>query len=274
MVERLKDAIEKARKARTDGEAGAAVPARLIGDAAKPWTDFSELAFDSTALKSNRVVSTEETDPAHLSFDILRTRISTMCRNQNWTRIAVTSPTKNCGETVVATNLAFSLARSAVTRLMLFDFDLRSPNLARTLAARDAASIEPYLTGQSDAAAHFKRIGENLAVALNDGPVSRSAELLQSPSVAQTLAKTLSDYKPTLTLFDLPPLLGSDDVIGFLGNVDCVMLIVGGGVTRPSELEECNQLLSGGPPVAGVVLNRAEMSGDEVYHVRYAYGDS
>ena len=49
-----------------------------------------------------------------------------------------------------------------------------------------------------------------------------------------------------------------DDVIGFLPQLDCVLLVVGGGVTKASEVTECERLLADQTHLLGVLLNKAE----------------
>jgi Mrp family chromosome partitioning ATPase len=72
---------------------------------------------------------------------------------------------------------------------------------------------------------------------------------------------------PDVILYDLPPLLAGDDVTGFLPNLDCVLLVIGGGLTKPSEVTECERMLEDHCPLLGVVLNMDE----GVSVKRYAY---
>ena len=63
-------------------------------------------------------------------------------------------------------------------------------------------------------------------------------------------------------------MLAGDDVTGFLPNLDCVLLVIGGGLTKPSEVTECERILEDNHcPLLGVVLNR----GEGVNIRRYAY---
>ena len=197
-------------------------------------------------------------------FDALRTRLLKALHDNRWSRVAITSPTKGCGKTMVACNLAFSLARQPETRCMLIDLDLRVPRVAERLGQRDPYAIEPFLCGDVPARDHLRRSGANLAFALNTTRVGNAAELVQSRRVAATLAATW-EHRPNVVLFDLPPMLTSDDVLAFLPNVDGVLLVVGGGETRAREIEECERLMADHTNFLGVVLNKAEGSATSPY---------
>jgi Mrp family chromosome partitioning ATPase len=299
MVERLKVAIEKARASRAGaasggeppwqtphspggepggasggvpGDAAGGVPAGRPGraPAADPWLALEEITLDPRLLARERIVTHDKSDPAHVAFDALRTRLLKALHDNRWSRIAITSPSKGCGKTMVACNLAFSLARQPETRSMLFDLDLRVPQLARRLGLRDGPAIESYLGGEIPPGKYLRRAGPNLALGLNAARVWNSAELIQSRRVAATLAATWELYRPNVVLFDMPPMLTSDDVLAFLPNVDGVLLVVGGGETKAREIEECERLMAEHTNFLGVVLNKAEDSGMPAYNYENA----
>ena len=120
---------------------------RAPGDAtahagASQWGALDEFTLDVAHLTRTRGVSYQKNDPAHVVFDVLRTRLLKVCKDNSWSRIAITSPTRGCGKTFVAANLAFSLARQAECRTVLIDMDLRLPELASTLGPTTPHSIE------------------------------------------------------------------------------------------------------------------------------------
>ena len=226
--------------------------------AADPWLALDEIALDPRTLLRERIVTRDKSDPAHVAFDALRTRLLKALHDNGWSRVAITSPTKGCGKTMVSCNLAFSLARQPETRCMLIDLDLRMPQIAQRLGQRDAYAIEPYLLGEVAPRDYFRRAGANLAIGFNTARVWNAAELVQSSRVAATLKASLELFRPNVVIFDLPPMLTSDDVLAFLPNVDGVLLIAGGGETKAGEIEECERLMAEHTNFLGVVLNKAE----------------
>ena len=80
------------------------------------WEALSRFALDPRHLARNRVISAGRTDPAHVAFNVLRTRILRALKARGWSRIGITSPSQGCGKTFVASNLALSLSRQASCR--------------------------------------------------------------------------------------------------------------------------------------------------------------
>lgn len=230
-------------------------PSYPVGVAAHPWDNLPELAHGFRADAE-----------AAMGFDILRTQLLQALLARGWRRIAVTSPTHGAGKSFVAANLAFSLARRPDSRTVLVDLELRRPALAGMLGAK-AAPIEGFLSG-APCERHFRRIGQTLAVGLNDRPVSRAAELLQSPAAGRALGSMIAQLDPEVVIYDLPPALGSDDLLAMLPQIDAVLLVADGTRTTAAEIRICERMLDNKVPLLGVVLNRAQ----DRDLTRYSYG--
>lgn len=271
MHERLKTAVDKALERRNrigvapqyGDESQAATLAQeslSVPDIASPvdnWLKLEETDHDRRTLERERIVTRHKTNPAHIVFDNLRTRLLRALDVHKWTRIAVTSPTKGCGKTMVSANLAFSLARQPEVNTMLLDMDLLAPSIARRLGIVERLNIEDLLTGATPADRYLRRIGSNLALGLNHQPVIDSAELMQSKRTAGLLANMLAIYRPRVVIYDLPPMLVSDDVIAFLPNVDAVLMIAAAGHTRPAEISECERIIAEHSNFLGILLNKS-----------------
>ena len=160
-----------------------------------------------------------------VTFDVMRTRLLQQMRANNWRRLAITSPGAGCGKSMITLNLGFSLARQADLRTVVAELDLRRPSLAKTLAIREPHSFASVLEGAAKFESNALRYGQNLAFATNQTAFRNPAELLHSPNVAPVLADIEARYDPSLIIFDLPPLLVSDDAMAFVSHVDCVLLV-------------------------------------------------
>ena len=288
MVERLKIAVEKARalreqavlpeKAPLEGltvTEPAAPPAEAPvqnvldqnndADWAAAWNALGSLDLDTRHLERNRVVAYGKDNPGHAGFDVLRTRMLAALARNGWTRVGITSPSKGCGKTFVATNLAFSMARQPNCRTILMDMDMRQPSIGKVLGAGHQDSLRWFLTGEIPAAKYLRRVGSNLAVGTNSGRMRDSAEVIQTPSTAHALNTMHKHLDPTVVIYDLPPMLACDDVTAFLPQLDCVLLIIGGGTSKPSDVTECETLLKDQCPLLGVLVNKAEGVAAESY---------
>lgn len=274
MVERLKAAIEKARTSRDGGggppERSAAPERGATGDAA--WSALGAIEIDPERLRAERIVSLDRTSPASVAIDQLRTRLVKLCKDRGWRRIGIASPTKGCGKSVVSVNLAFSLARNAEHRTILLDLDLRQSRLHGILGVTPAVSTVAALRHRAPLAKYLLRHGENLAFGLNDARERNAAEVLQSAASAAVLTEIVDLYEPDILLCDLTPLLGVDDALAFLSNLDAVIIVAAAGLTSAREVEEAERLIGKSTEIIGIVLNKYDRVDGDVY--AYAYDES
>ncbi len=238
--------------------AGAAPAAAAPVDPDAIWGRIESVSLDPRHLARRRVIGGDRHDPAHVAFDVLRTRLLQALKARGWSRVAVTSPSQGCGKTFVAANLALSLSRQASCRTVLMDMDLRLPRLAAVLGIEDPGSMHGFLTGAAPAERYLRRIRPNLAAGLNAHPVSDAAEVMQEPRTAAVLEAMQIALRPDVVLYDLPPALAYDDVIAFMPQVDGVLLVAGGGITQAADIRKCERLFADQVPLLGVILNRAE----------------
>ena len=236
------------------------------------WNNLLTIPVDEAALERNLVITASRRDPAHAAFDVLRTRLVQALSDNGWNRVGITSPTRDCGKTFTAVNLAITLSRYDNCRTVLMDMDLRNPSVGKVLGTTISASMGEYLRGSIPTEAYLRRMGQNnlnigghLAVGLNDRIEPFASELFQQPKTAEVLARMEAELKPDVVLFDLPPAMAQDDVIAFRPQFDCILLVIGGGMTTASEIREVSRRLGDGKPIVGVVLNKAEGEGVGTY---------
>ncbi|HEV7718492.1 MAG TPA: CpsD/CapB family tyrosine-protein kinase [Arsenicitalea sp.] len=231
-----------------------------------PWLAMPVLNADHRRLARSRIITLERSDPAHVAFDMLRTKISKTMRQNNWTTLAVTSPTSGCGKTTMALNLAFSFAKHKDLRTVLVDLDLRRPEVAHILGLKPKYSTERFLKGEAPVGHYFVRHGENLAIGASSEPVVHAAELLQDRRTSETLDGLRQLLRPDLVIFDLPPMLVNDDLMGFLSNIDCVMLVAAADASTIAEVDVCERELAEDSKLLGVVLNKCRYQPDDYYY--------
>lgn len=280
-MERLQAAIEKARAQRNDTrpavprtEAGAPhSPAIYQNDSsvlASNWQAFRQLDTAVPAFRDKHMAAFAGGSEA-AAFDMLRTRVIQQARSHNWRRIAVVSPQAGCGKTTTTANLAFSLSRNSDMRTMVFDFDMRRATLARMLGQKPDHTMADVLEGRVNFADHGLRHGSTLAFGLNSGPVQNSSELLQSNRTTAMLDEIDATWQPDLVLFDMPPLMATDDSFAFLKNVDCALLIVAAEETPMNQIDVAERQIAELTQVMGVVLNKCRMMGSAYGYDYSAY---
>lgn len=239
--------------------AAAAVPAPVADapavDSALLWQALPEMQARARTLRRNRIL-TFEGGPAATPFAVMRTRLLQQARTHGWKRIAITSPGASCGKTFLALNLAFSLGRQPDARTMLFEMDFRRPTMARTLGLKEPQDLAAVLEGRAEAGDILLRHGQNLAVASNRGRLSHPAEMLQSSRTAAVLDAISQRYQPGVMLFDMPPMMASDDTMAFMSRVDAVLLVAAAETTTIRQIDQAERELATQTSIMGVVVNK------------------
>lgn len=255
-IEHIWTAMQKSRliSARTRYAELVSPPSRAAHDTV--WQTLRSRTVNAARAVHEKVVTAARPSPARNAFDMMRTRVLAMLRENNWSTIAITSPTHGCGKSVVAANLAFSLANQKECRTLLVDLNLRRPGIAGVLDIANPPAIEEFLQGNTDLERFFVRFGDNLAVATNGRPVGLAAETLQSAETSKALAEMQRRLMPTVVLYDLPPMFAYDDMIAFLPNVDCAILVAEAEATTLAEVDACERELASRTSVLGIVLNK------------------
>ena len=189
-------------------------------------------------------------------IDGIRTRLLQHLASRDFCKVAIISPTPGAGKTTLALNLGFSLGRQTEQRTIVADADLRRPQMAKVLGVTTPHCFDRVLDGTATFADSAVRIGANLAFATTQGPVRHSAELLQSRRARTAIDTIQAGYAPTVMLFELPPVLDSDDAMAFLGHMDCALIIAGAERNSTREIDRVERDVASQTTVLGVVLNR------------------
>jgi Mrp family chromosome partitioning ATPase len=199
------------------------------------------------------------------AFDMLRTRLRQTVKQHGWINIAVVSPTKGCGSTFIAANLAASLSRVPSSRTVLMDFNMRRPGVAKALDmnASQTGDLHDFLAGDVAISDYIVRSSDTLALGLAAHAHMDAAEIMQDPATAASLLEMRRALRPDIVLYDMPPLLSHDDTSAFLPQLDGVLLVSDGTQTMAKHLAECERILDGHVPLLGVLLNRARASSIE-----------
>lgn len=265
-----------AYKKRKDGGAESAAPAEATAPNVRPLRlgaplrrsgigALSPYKPDAKQLAQARLIAAARHDPAYTVFDVLRTSLLSGLEARGWSQVAVTSATKGCGKSLVAANLAISLSRQDMGPTLLMDLDLRRPAQAPLWGVTAPLPLVPMLIGDVSPCDVLQRmapnemgIGEDLILGFNGRKEINASEVLRSTPTGVTLAEIQRVYRPAVTIYDMPPVLYHDDVLAFRSHLDAVLIVVGGGVSRPRDLHQLKKRLGDSVPILGVVLNRAE----------------
>ena len=276
-MEKLQAALARAREQR-DGTEGSrplrpeltarnksrrAAQAEAINAA---WNAIPMFEPSPKRLQASRIFAVEASHDAQY-FDILRTKLLLEMRKNSWTRIAITSATPNCGKTTIACNLIAGLGRQPEIRGIFVDMDLRRPAVSKLFGASPAASFEDVLNEAVPFEEQAMRLHDNTIVAMTTSPVRDPAQLINRAHTAELLDDLQATYQPDLMLFDLPPVLVSDETRAFLKLIDAVIIVAGAESSTVSQIDEVEREVAQYTNVAGFVLNKSQ-------HMEEGYGYS
>lgn len=231
---------------------------------------FQPVTLDRAVLEDNHILP-QITDPAALrAYKILRTRMLRRLEANQWHSFAVTGATAGEGKTLTSINLAMALAQDSNTWVFLVDLDLQRPKVASYLGLNNSLGergLTDFLLGE----ATFEQItyspgnAERLAVIPNFQAVANSSDLLTSPRMDELLRALEAETPRRVVIFDMPPVLASDDVLAFSPQIDGLLLVVAEGTTSRDALRGAKELLQE-MNLLGVVLNRSEAQQEGAYY--------
>lgn len=266
-MEKIKAAIAKVKSSKSKvSETSVKEKATAVSVQAKANYDIGNIEYTNTTvvtlnskhLERNRIVSHLSHNATAGVFDSLRTQLLQKMADNNWQTVAIVSPTPDSGKTLVSINLALSMAKQPQRTVLLADFDLRKPKVASYLGIQAKKSINDYLSGSANIDEILINPSiQRLIVMPTMQPVIGASEMLSSNKIVSLVEELKDRYESRIILFDLPPLLNADDAMVVLPHVDCVLLVVGNGVSTPDEIEDA-LLMIPQDRLLGTVYNMAD----------------
>ena len=271
-MEKLQAALAKARAQRegepvtraTRPELSARAKSRQVAETEAVdlvWGAVPLFEPTSRRLQQSRIFAADASvEGTH--FDILRTKLLLEMRRNNWTRIAITSAVAGSGKTTTACNLIAGFGRQPEVRGMLFDFDLRRPSVAKFFGATPEAGLVDVLEGKVPFEEQAVRLHPNTIVSMTNRPLRDPSQLLSKQRTTEMLDDIQDTYQPDVMLFDLPPVLVSDETRAFLKLVDAALIVAASDSTSVAQVDEVEREVSQYTNVAGVILNKCRFLDD------------
>jgi protein-tyrosine kinase len=267
-MEEIREAIERAKA--NNAIASKRRPS-VIGQANSTVRQFhaaEEAELATAHLQSQRIIAHNYQEAQSMAFDMLRTQVLQAMDLKEWRFLGITSPTPGCGKTVVAVNLALSIARLAERSVLLIDLDLRKPQVAGHLGLEPQYGIVSTLQNRSrlhDAIIPACIGDYRLAVLPAESRVSSSSDWMASSAMAEVFQTIKDQSQSQIVIVDLPPLLSSDDVLAIVPKLDCVLLVAAVGATTIPQINESKNLLHA-TELVRVVLNKVPLSKSAYYY--------
>lgn len=266
-MERIKEALERAREERQRLGGSAGDPARTGGTAPGQRIEYTQTRREPVSegfLREQRIVTAVSRGGYVESFRILRTQVLQRLQENHWNVLAVTSPGDNEGKTLTAINLAIILAKEASHTVLLVDADLRHPNVHTYFGVKSPRGLSEYLTGDLQLPELLFNPGgiDGLVVLPGGGALANSSEVLSSSKMVRLVEEMKTRYASRIVIFDLPPLLAAADVLAFAPYMDAVLVVAEAGKTQTDDLNYAQELLAR-TNIIGTVLNKSRYQPEE-----------
>jgi capsular exopolysaccharide synthesis family protein len=200
-------------------------------------------------------------------FRALATRLENLRQKRELTCLQVTSGVISEGKTLVAGNLAVTLATHAGCKVLLLEGDLHRPTLASKLGLSQLPGLSHWWAGEEKLARYLYRLDEMPLWFLGAGSAcDQPSQILQSARFVEEFAKLRGQFD--WIVVDSTPMSPTVDANLWSRLVDGMILVVREGVTPVRAIKSGLAGLDNAKLV-GVVLNEASEFDQADYEGQY-----
>jgi len=275
-MSRLYEALQKA----SGGEASAALasvpalagPAAAVGEAEVTVTGLNEVATLSIpARPENRLVALwDERGVGAERIRTLATRLKSLQQRRSLKKLLIASCVQDEGKSVIAANLAITLARRGSQRVLLVDGDSRKQALTEMLGLEDHPGLADAWQERQSIVRHLRRYERFPMWFLPAGrTLEQPLEMLQSETLPQMVSELNGCFD--WIIIDSAPIAPVADSSVWSALCDGVLLVARSAVTPRKVLSKVTASLEKGK-IIGVVLNDCADSSNHYYSQYYKPG--
>lgn len=230
------------------------------------------VSISAADIQRNRILALDDYDPISDQFKLLRTRVFQSTRPRGWNTIQVTSMGPGDGKSLVASNLAISMAKDTRQTTLLVDLDFRKP------AIRNIFCLGSGVTGLE---AYFLEDVPLEEIIVNPGigkltilpcatSVPNATELMGSPKMEALIRELKDRYQDRYIIFDTPGINTCPDPVILSEYMDGMLLVARANRTPLDGVTSAMELIPK-EKVLGFVLNDVVGSETSGYY-SYRYG--
>ena len=256
-MDKIKKALEKAEKFEENIQTKTTVSLKKVGKELTPvYTQTRVVPIDEKILLNNKIYSYFQDNLLTEQLRVLRTKIIDKLEKINGNTILITSARPGEGKTLIAINLAISIAQKYDRTVLLVDANLKNPMVHSYLGIDVDKGLSDVLLKE----AHIHEVLINPSISrfiiMPAGKrVLGSAELLNSPTAEIVFHDIKTRYPERLIIFDSPSILTCADPLVLADYADAVLLVIEAEKTPAEDIKEAIKLLQE-KPLVGVVLNK------------------
>jgi protein-tyrosine kinase len=203
-------------------------------------------------------------------FKVLRTNLLFPANGKPPKTIMVTSAIPGDGKSMIAANLAISIAQGIEEHVLLIDADIRKPCIGAYFGLDKQPGLSEYLASGSDVSKNLIKTPVHKLTILTAGtPPDNPAELLATQKMKAFLGEVGRRYEDRYVIIDTAPPSVASETAAIANYVDGIVIVIRAGKTPRSAVTEVIEQL-GKNKIVGLVLNYSDQSIKKYY----GYGKS
>ncbi|OGT09895.1 MAG: hypothetical protein A2X77_04825 [Gammaproteobacteria bacterium GWE2_42_36] len=185
--------------------------------------------------------------------------------------LAITGASPSIGKSFVTTNLAFLLADTGKT-VLLIDSDMRKGKIHEQLSKRHAPGLADLLEGQLSFDEVKQPISDKIDFLSTGKYPSNPSELLMKDHIEKFLSEVSARYD--IVLIDTPPVLAVTDSVILMQYAGTNLMVIGSGQETLSEISHAvKRIKKNQVTIHGLVFNNvAKQKHAYGYYYYYDYG--
>ncbi len=200
-------------------------------------------------------------------FRFLGVRLRQIRQNRPLKKVLITSSIPQEGKSMVAANLACTLARRPQQKILLLEGDLRRPTLSEMFGLGKLPGLCDWLQAEPSPMRSIYRLeGPGLWFLPAGSSPKNPLELMQSGRLA-TLMEQLTAWFDWIVI-DSPPVLPLGDTSIWMRQADGVLLVTRQGATKKQELQRGLEAIEQSKLI-GALLNSSREAASSDYYSRY-----
>ncbi|TSA10984.1 MAG: polysaccharide biosynthesis tyrosine autokinase [Deltaproteobacteria bacterium] len=235
-------------------------------------SNLSGRPYVGYGLNERLVTVTDPQSMAAEQFKMLRSRIL-YPRNGSIPRtIMVASAMEEEGKSLIAANLAISIAQGIQEHVLLVDCDIRRPAQHLLFNVSGEHGLSDYLAHDVPLENLFIKTGISKLTLLPGGmPPPNPSELLSSEKMGRFIEEVKNRYHDRFVVFDTTPVQITAEVSVLAKHVDGIVLVIRRGRTDRDVIERAVSVL-GRDKIIGAVFNGfSHFSREYEYYKSYKY---
>jgi capsular exopolysaccharide synthesis family protein len=220
----------------------------------------------SASPEGHLVSLSEDESPASEAFHLLGVRLRHLRRQRPLKKVLITSTIPQEGKSVVAANLACTLALRTQQKVLLLEGDVRRPTQSKIFGIANRPGICEWLNGERSLVKSMYRLeGPGIWIFPAGSGTGNSLELLQSGGATPMMEQVMNWFD--WVVIDSPPVLPLADTSVWTNMADGILLVTRQGITQKKQLKRGLEAFAT-QKLIGVVLNSAKNAEHADYYYR------